>query len=142
VSRVLDSTGDEKVAAIRAELQSSMDDNASVMRDAAKLTTMQTKLAELRDRYYHIRIQDQGKLYNSDLAEAVELENLLDIADTIVAGALAREESRGAHYREDFPKRDDSRFLAHTLAWRTEDGVAISHKPVTITWFQPQERKY
>ena len=80
--------------------------------------------------------------YNTDLTEAIELGYLLDVAEAIVAGALAREESRGAHYREDFPKRDDGRFLVHTLAWKGVGGVRLGYKPVSITRFQPQERKY
>ncbi len=142
VTRLLTSDGSEKAAAVRAQLQEQMDANVSVVRDAAKLTAMQQQLGELRERYGRIGIQDRGRLYNSDLTEALELGNLLDIAEAIVAGALAREESRGAHYREDFPKRDDARFLVHTLARKVEGGVAISYKPVSITRFQPQERKY
>lgn len=142
VARLLASDGPERVATVRAELQEQMDTNASVMRDAAKLTAMQGVLADLRERYGRVSLQDRGSLFNSDLTEALELGNLLDVADAIVAGALAREESRGAHYREDFPKRDDARFLVHTLARKTEGGVAISYKPVSITRFQPQERKY
>jgi len=142
VERLLGADGEEKVAAIRAELQEQMDINVSVMRDAVKLTTMQRRLSELRDRYQRIGLQDRGRVHNSDLTEAIELGNLLEIADAMVAGALAREESRGAHYREDFPKRDDARFLAHTLVRKSEGGVTIGYKPVSITRFQPQERKY
>ena len=142
VERLLGADGEEKVAAIRAELQEQMDINVSVMRDAVKLTTMQRRLSELRDRYQRIGLQDRGRVHNSDLTEAIELGNLLEIADAMVAGALAREESRGAHYREDFPKRDDARFLAHTLVRKSEGRVTIGYKPVSITRFQPQERKY
>jgi len=142
VERLLAADGEEKVAAIRAELQEQMDINVSVMRDAVKLTTMQRRLSELRDRYQRIGLQDRGRVHNSDLTEAIELGNLLEIADAMVAGALAREESRGAHYREDFPKRDDARFLAHTLVRKSEGRVTIGYKPVSITRFQPQERKY
>jgi succinate dehydrogenase / fumarate reductase flavoprotein subunit len=142
VTRLLTAEGEEKVAALRAELQERMDADASVVRDAAKLTAMERDLAELRERYGRIGLQDKGRVHNSDLTEAIELGNLLDIADAIVAGAMAREESRGAHYREDFPKRDDTRFLAHTLVRRVDGRVSITYKPVSITRFQPQERKY
>ncbi|MGE5619672.1 MAG: succinate dehydrogenase flavoprotein subunit [Sphingomonadaceae bacterium] len=142
VARLLTSSGPEKVASIRAELQEQMEANASVTRDAGKLRSMQRRLAELRERYRMISLQDRGSFYNTDLTEALELGYLLDVADAVVAGALAREESRGAHYREDFPKRDDTRFLAHTLASPVNGRVQISYKPVSITRFQPQERKY
>ncbi len=142
VERLLSGDGSEKVASLRTELQEQMDMNASVMRDAGKLTAMRHVLAGLKDRYSRISLQDKGRLFNSELTEALELGSLLDISEAIVAGALVREESRGAHYREDFPKRDDARFLVHTLAHKTPSGVDISYKPVSITRFQPQERKY
>ncbi|MHB0871704.1 MAG: succinate dehydrogenase flavoprotein subunit [Chloroflexota bacterium] len=142
IARLLASGGREKVATIRAELQDHMEANASVVRDAAKLTAMQRVLVDLRERYGRISLQDRGSLYNTELTEALELGYLLDVAETVVTGALAREESRGAHYREDFPKRDDARFLAHTLASRVNGRVEIAYKPVSITRFQPQERKY
>ncbi len=142
IARLLAAEGPENVATLRAELQTEMDAHASVMRDATKLTAMQGVLAGLRERYRRISLQDKGSLFNSELYEAIEFGNLLDIAEAIVVGAMAREESRGAHYREDFPKRDDTRFLAHTLARKTAEGVDISYKPVSITRFQPQERKY
>jgi succinate dehydrogenase / fumarate reductase flavoprotein subunit len=142
IARLLESSGPEKVADIRRELQEQMEVNASVMRDAAGLKAMQAIIPELRARYLRISLQDTGVRYNTDLTEAIELGYLLDVADAIVAGALAREESRGAHYREDFPKRDDGRFLVHTLAWKDVGGVRLGYKPVSITRFQPQERKY
>ena len=97
---------------------------------------------ELRHAYSHAAIQDKGKTFNTELFEALELGCMLDCAETIVAGALAREESRGAHYREDFQKRDDARWLAHTLVKKTSGGLQIQKKPVTITEFEPKERKY
>ena len=142
LARILASTGREKLADLRAEMQQCMDDNAGVMRDASKLTAAERKLAELRDRYPRISIQDHGKVYNTDLTEALEFGNLLDCAEAIVAGALAREESRGGHYREDFPKRDDARFLRHTLVTRECGKLVIGYKPVVITRFQPKERTY
>ena len=80
--------------------------------------------------------------YNTELLEALELGAMLDISKTIAAGALARQESRGAHYREDFPKRDDIHWMQHTLAYRTDHGLELRYKPVVITRFQPMERKY
>ena len=139
---ILSSRGGERVADLRAEMQQCMDDNAGVMRDADKLRTAEKKLAELRARYQRVSVQDHGKVYNTDLTEALEFGCLLDCAEAIVAGALNREESRGAHYREDFPKRDDSRFLKHTLVTRVDGKLKIDFKPVVITRFQPKERTY
>ncbi len=87
-------------------------------------------------------MEDKSKVYNSNLFHALELENLLDLAEVAVAGALAREESRGAHSRRDFTERDDDSWLRHTLAWRTEEGPRIDYKPVTLTTWKPVERKY
>ena len=87
-------------------------------------------------------IDDHGKCFNTDLMEAFEFGCLLDCAEATVDGALAREESRGAHYREDFPNRDDKNWLAHTLVYRTSGGPQMRKKPVVITEFQPKERKY
>jgi succinate dehydrogenase / fumarate reductase, flavoprotein subunit len=135
-------TGNEKLAPIRNELQSAMMDNAAVFRDSSRLVVMRGKLEELRDRYRHIKLDDRGKQYNTELLEAIELGSLLDVAEVLVEGALARQESRGAHYREDFSKRDDVHWLKHTLAYRTPKGFELKYKPVRITKFQPQERKY
>ncbi|MHB1132189.1 MAG: succinate dehydrogenase flavoprotein subunit [Chloroflexota bacterium] len=142
LDRLLESTGEENVATIRAEMQQCMDDNAGVVRDAEKLRLAQSKLVELRARYAHIAIQDKGLIYNSDVTEAWELGNLLDIAEAIVLGALGREESRGGHYRDDFPKRDDAGFLKHTLVTRVNGQLQVGYKPVVITRFQPKERTY
>jgi succinate dehydrogenase / fumarate reductase flavoprotein subunit len=89
-----------------------------------------------------VKIEDRGSKYNTEVLEVVELENLLDLAEALVESALGREESRGAHSREDFPKRDDINWLKHTLAYKTPQGIAFKFKPVTITKFQPKERKY
>ncbi|MHB1415680.1 MAG: FAD-binding protein, partial [Chloroflexota bacterium] len=142
VARLRSSKSDERASTLRAELQATMEKNASVVRDAAKLKEAQAKVAELRERYNHVAIHDPGTIFNMDLIEAIEVGNLLDVAEAIVAGALTREESRGAHYREDFPKRDDAKFLKHTLIRRVDGKLEISYKPVVITRFEPKERKY
>jgi len=142
VEWLLESDGEEKVATIRAELQETMMAYGSVFRTGDGLRAAQAKLNELRDRYTRIRIDDRGRTFNTDLVEAIELGYLLDCADAIVASALAREESRGAHYREDFPQRDDANWLKHSLVTRTSGGLELSYKPVVITRFQPKERTY
>ncbi len=139
---LLESDGDEKVATIRAELQEAMMADVSVFRTGDGLRRARQKLGELRNRYTRIGIDDRGRTFNTDLIEAIELGYLLDCAEAIVACALAREESRGAHYREDFPQRDDVNWLKHTLVTRTSGGLELSYKPVVITRFQPKERTY
>ena len=147
LDRVLAGTGTEKVGALRRELQESMDAGAQVFRTAESLTATLTTIRSLKERYASVAVQDKGKQFNLDLLEAVELGFLLDLAEVVVVGALAREESRGGHFREDFPTRDDERFLQHTMAYlrRASDGtteVELGAKPVTITRYQPMERKY
>ncbi len=143
IEHLLASEGTENLGVMRAELQAMMDVNAQVVRTASRMQEALAKIRELRERYEHIHLADRGKKFNTELMEAIEFRNLLDAAEAIVTGALYREESRGAHYREDFPQRDDARFLHHTLVWREEDGNhRITQKPVSITRYQPQERKY
>ncbi len=133
----------ESVAAIRDELQEAMNDEASVFRTADTLSAARKRVRELQVRYQRARVQDRSSVFNTDLVEALELGFLLDVAQVTVEGALARQESRGAHYREDFPQRDDANWLKHTLAYRDQRGeISMRYKPVVITRFQPQERKY
>ncbi len=142
IAGLLGGRGGERVAVLRAELQDQMEVNASVVRNAEKLKAMRSVIADLKERYGRVLLQDRGRVHNSDLTEAIELGNMLDVAEGIVVGALARKESRGGHFREDFPKRDDERFLAHTLVYKDGGRLEIGYKPVSITRFQPQERKY
>ncbi|MFJ9947124.1 succinate dehydrogenase flavoprotein subunit [Kitasatospora sp. NPDC091207] len=147
VDGLRESTGTESVAQIRKELQETMDANAMVYRTGATLKQAVEDIAALRERYKHVAIQDKGFRYNTDLLEAVELGNLLDLAEVLAVSALAREESRGGHYREDFPTRDDVKFMQHTMAYQevAEDGttsIRLDYKPVVTTRYQPMERKY
>ncbi len=135
-------SGKETVSGIRKELQKEMMDKASVFRVKPDLEKMLSIVSELKQRYAGVRLQDNGTRYNMELLEAFELGHLLDLAQVTVTAALAREESRGAHCREDFPKRDDEKFLRHSLAKMDGDRVVLSYKPVVITKFKPQERKY
>jgi succinate dehydrogenase / fumarate reductase, flavoprotein subunit len=133
----------EFVADIRAELQRHMFDLCGVVRSEKGLRELQGVLAGLRERYSLVGVQDQGRVFNTELMEAVELGFLLDVSDAIVAAALARDESRGGHYREDHQLRDDDHWLRHSLAYREEDGsIRLEHKDVKLGPYVPMERKY
>jgi succinate dehydrogenase / fumarate reductase flavoprotein subunit len=144
------STGTERISAIRKELQDSMDRNAQVFRTEETLIEVTRVIEGLRERYKNIAVQDKGKRFNTDLLEAVELGFLLDLAEVVVYSALSRKESRGGHFREDFPTRDDEDYLVHTMAYLTGDAhsadagdhIKLDTKPVVITRYQPMERKY
>ncbi|MEQ8142287.1 succinate dehydrogenase flavoprotein subunit [Streptomyces sp. OP7] len=147
IERLRSSTGNERVAELRRELQETMDANVMVFRTEQTIKTAVEKIAELRERYKNVAIQDKGKRFNTDLLEAIELGNLLDLAEVMAVSALARKESRGGHYREDYPNRDDVNFMRHTMAYREvgADGtetVRLDYKPVVQTRYQPMERKY
>jgi succinate dehydrogenase flavoprotein subunit len=134
--------GGERAAAIRSELADVMMDDVGVYRDDAGLRRARTAVAGLRDRYAKVAVHDKGTTFNTDLLEAREVGYLLDCAETTVAAALARTESRGAHSREDFPDRDDTKFLTHSLATKRDGAIKLAYKPVEITKFQPKPRVY
>jgi succinate dehydrogenase / fumarate reductase, flavoprotein subunit len=119
-----------------------MMDKASVVRTAESLTAASQAIGELRDRYAGVSIDDHGTTFNTDLTEALEFGAMLDCAESLVVGALAREESRGAHFRDDFQSRDDVNWLKHTMVKRTSGGLELTKRDVSITEFQPKERKY
>jgi len=119
-----------------------MDSQVGVFRTGSDLEAALNKIRELKQRLPDIRVRDRGHIYNTDLLSGLEVDNLLDLAEVIVAGGLARTESRGAHSRRDFPKRDDVNWLKHTLAYYTPTGPRLDYIPVTITMWQPVERKY
>ncbi|WP_084106049.1 succinate dehydrogenase flavoprotein subunit [Demequina sp. NBRC 110056] len=135
-------SGTERVAQIRKELQETMDLNVQVFRTADSLAEAAEVVQGLRERYESIAIHDRGTRFNTDLLEAVELGFLLELSEVVIAGAAGREESRGGHYREDFPTRDDEKFMQHTMAYSTPDGLRMDWKPVVVTKYQPMERKY
>jgi len=136
-------TGNEKLAAVRTDLQQVMNDDVSVFRTQQGLERALEKIRDLQQRSRKIQIHDYSRAYNYEILEAWELGCLLEISEIITLSALNRTESRGAHFREDYPNRDDTNWLKHTLIQRDPAGkISFSYKPVTITKFQPQERKY
>jgi len=142
VNWILTSSGPERPGELRQILQENMYELCGVFRNEQDLVKMYDIIKDLQNRYKNIHIDDKGLKFNTHLMEAIELGHLLEIAEVIVAGAINRTESRGAHWRTDHPKRDDENWLKHTLAWRTDEGVKFDYKPVVITRFQPEERKY
>ena len=142
LAAILDRAGGESQAAIRDALREVMMDKVSIFRDEKGLREALQAIRGLKERYARVRISDHGHCFNQELQETLELGNLLDLAEVAAISALGRTESRGAHSREDFPKRDDANWLKHTLACRSAEGIALKYKPVALTRFQPQERKY
>jgi succinate dehydrogenase / fumarate reductase, flavoprotein subunit len=150
VERLRAADGPERLAPLRKTLQEEMDRNAQVFRTEESLGSVTTTIKELRDRYQRIGIQDRGKRFNTDLLEAIELGFLLDIAEVVVFSARNRKESRGGHMRDDYPDRNDADYMQHTMAYlvgdihsaNPEDHIRMDWKPVTITHYQPMERKY
>ncbi|MBJ7399372.1 succinate dehydrogenase flavoprotein subunit [Mycolicibacterium sp.] len=146
VAGILSEHGNERVADIRGELQQSMDNNAAVFRTEETLKQALTDIQLLKERYGRISVQDKGKRYNSDLLEAIELGFLLELAEVTVASALNRKETRGGHAREDYPNRDDTNYMRHTMAYKEGrdllSDVRLDYKPVVQTRYEPMERKY
>jgi succinate dehydrogenase / fumarate reductase flavoprotein subunit len=140
---ILTNNGTEKVSHLRHELQQSMTDNAGVFRTEETLAQQVNFIKELRERYHHIRIEDKSKIFNTELQEAIEFGHMLDYCMFIVQSALARKESRGAHYREDFPTRDDENFLQHTMGYMDKDGnVNLEYMDVVLGKHELKARTY
>lgn len=143
ISKLLESNGTEKIVSIRTELQNTMMEDCGVFRTKEGLEKMMIKLRELKERFKNISVQDKSKVFNTDLVEAMELDNLLMTAEATVYGAYRRSESRGAHTREDFPLRNDQEWMKHSFAFQKKGGEPeLKYKPVVVTRFQPMERKY
>ena len=146
VGDILSEHGNERVADIRGALQQSMDNNAAVFRTEETLKQALTDIHALKERYARITVHDKGKRYNSDLLEAIELGFLLELAEVTVVGALNRKESRGGHAREDYPNRDDTNYMRHTMAYKEGadllSDIRLDYKPVVQTRYEPMERKY
>ena len=136
-------SGDEKIGVIREEMQLSMDAGAGVFRTREGLEKLTKQLGNLRVRFGRIKIEDSSRTFNTELMSVLELDYMLEVAEVITYSALAREESRGAHARRDFPERDDEKFLKHTIAFRTDEiSPRLEYRDVRITNFKPQARAY
>lgn len=142
LQQLLDQTGELRINQIRQQVQDCMATHCGVFRTEASITEGLAQLRVLRSQYTQIRMDDRDKLWNTELIEALELQSLLVVGEVIMTGALHRQESRGAHSREDFPERDDRHFLNHTLAYYSASGIELRYMPVTITLFKPQARNY
>ena len=138
VARLMSNPGPERVWQLREELGRALSQNLGIFRTRASMASALETVKDLQARAGRIVLQDHGQVFNSDLIQAFELDALLDVAETIVVGALAREESRGAHYRGDFPQRDDVNWLKHLVVYRSPQGPQLKSAPVTITRFPPK----
>jgi succinate dehydrogenase / fumarate reductase flavoprotein subunit len=143
LNAIRNAQGDEKILDISSKMKEVMMDCVAMFRTGEGMQSALETIRELKERYKRIPLHDQGKIFNTELINIWELGNLLDISELVTVAALARTESRGAHAREDYPKRDDVNWLKHTLAWVKSDGkIELGYKPVVITKYQPKERVY
>ena len=140
--KFLNASGDQCPYEIRRELRKVMDTHMSVYRDGEGMEQGLEKVTSLRARFADIEVKDKRRIYNTDLVNALELDNLLDLAAVAITCGLERQESRGGHARTDYPDRDDERWLRHSLARYTADGPELDHKPVVISHWNPVERSY
>jgi succinate dehydrogenase / fumarate reductase flavoprotein subunit len=139
---ILGSEGDERVPAIRDEMRRIMSEKVWIYRRGDELESALKELRRLKERFKKIRVEDKGRTFNTGLVAALQLDFTLDLAEVTIASALARTESRGAHSRSDYPKRDDENWLKHTLAYYTREGPRLEYIPVTITRWPPAARAY
>ena len=134
--------GTERIFTLRKEMNETMETSVGIYRSEKSLRETRDKIKELKDRFSNINMEDKSLSFNTELTTALELEFMLDVAETIVYSALERTESRGSHQRTDFPERDDEKFLKHSLVYQGDDGPRIDYKDVVITKWPPGERVY
>lgn len=139
---LLDQSGHYRIAVVRQAFQDCMTEYCGVFRSEELMQEGLQKLRTLREQAQKVYLDDKGKLFNTELVEALEIQSLLTVGEVILTGALNRRESRGAHSREDHPDRNDGDFLKHTMAYYSPAGIELQYMPVVINQFEPQERKY
>lgn len=142
VDGLLKSSGKERVPVLREAMQRLMTEKVSLFRSGEGLEQALTEIRQLQKRCLNIGLINKSKVFNYELEEAFELGNMLKTAETIIFSALMRKESRGSHYRSDYPERNDEEWLKHTLVRVAPDGLKATYKPVAITWFKPGKRRY
>jgi len=139
---ILGREGDYGVPEIRSRLRRVMSEKVEIFRTGDELEAAVKEIRELKRMFEDVRVDDKGRRFNTALVQALELSSMLDVSEVTALGALARKESRGAHYRLDYPNRDDENWLKHTLAYYTKEGPVLKYIPVTITKWPPTVRKY
>jgi succinate dehydrogenase / fumarate reductase flavoprotein subunit len=142
IDRLTDGKGDIQSGHLREQLQRVMMEKVGIYRNEAEMADAVSKVSALREQYQGVRVQDRSSLYNTELQEVLELGNLLDLALITASSAVNRQESRGAHARDDFPERDDGNWLKHTLAWLESGSVRLAYRPVDASVWEPKPRIY
>jgi succinate dehydrogenase / fumarate reductase flavoprotein subunit len=135
-------SGKENAFTISTEMKKVMFDDVGIYRTGSIMEAALDKVLELKERYKHVRVTDTGRIFNTELLNAWELGNMLDVSELVTVCALNRTESRGGHSREDYPNRDDQNWLKHTLAWKDNGKIRVDYKPVVVTKYQPKARVY
>jgi succinate dehydrogenase / fumarate reductase flavoprotein subunit len=142
IQALLDQPGKYRINQVRQAFQDCMTEYCGVFRTQELMHQGLEKIQELQQQASQIYLDDKGSSWNTEIVEALEMRSLMVVGQTILSSAFNRQESRGAHFREDYPQRDDENFLRHTLAYYSPAGIDIQYRPVTITMFEPKERKY
>ena len=142
IQALMEQSGQYRIDRIRTDFQDCMTQHCGVFRTAELMESGLQQLQQLQQQYSQIYLDDKGSCWNTEIVEALEMRSLMIVAQLILTSALNRQESRGAHFREDYSERDDRNFLKHTMAYYSPAGIDLQYRPVTITMFKPQERKY